>query len=159
MKIVSRSTSEEAKLSKLRSIIKTMSGGLISETSEVPLGTNLSELVNQLQVCSEVTLDTIDTLQKRVNVLGIDNLRLTNHIAQEGRSLNGLKKAIADGVEYDEALDAAVHDAMEAFIASGAAEPTFDGEISFDEDVTISRCDLKPIIREALESWIRAKVR
>jgi len=101
----------------------------------------------------------MDSLMLDMERLTDDNDRLSNHIHRIESSFKDLKGMLRDGVEYDEDLDHATIDMMEALVASGASEPTFDGELSFQEAIVISKEDFKPIVRQAIESWLRLKVR
>ena len=160
MKIVSRLTNEEEQLQRLREIIEAATGGAIAPYGgELELGTTLHDLVTQVDITCFSLIEIADRNENENVRLAIDNLHLSNHIAQRDQSLSPLIEAIENGIEYDDAIDTATHDMMEAFIGSGGAESTFDGEISFNANVAFSKEDLKPMVREAVESWIRLKVR
>ena len=60
-------------------------------------------------------------------------------------------------IGFDEALDYATLDLMDAFLGSGAATNTFGGDLSFDSNVTFTKQDLKPLLRQAIITWINTK--
>jgi hypothetical protein len=61
-------------------------------------------------------------------------------------------------VSYDDALDHATADLMDALASSGAAEITDDGDLSFDARVVMTKGDLKPALREAIIRWVDLKI-
>ena len=159
MKIVSRLSEEEQELQRLREIIDAATGGAISESGELELGCDLHTLVTQVDITCASLLELVQRLTDENAQLLADiddmNQRLTNQEIQ----IESLNEAISEGVEFDDALDHATVDFMESIIASGAAEPTFDGEISFAQNVPLKKEDLKPMIAQAIESWLQSKIR
>jgi hypothetical protein len=152
MEIVSRVSDEEIGLARLRDILDAVSGGSISETGHVPPGEELNELITQVDGMFVAYMETVDELEAEVQ-------RLSMKVDRQDEILKEIHDTIDQGVPYDDELDHATIDMMEALVATGAFEPTFDGEISISEDVVISKEDIKPIVRQAIESWLRLKVR
>jgi hypothetical protein len=145
MKIISRLSDDEEQFQRLREIIDAASDGAVSGED------TLVDLVRQVDVTCFSLLNMIDQLER-------DNIRLGTIAVNHQIAFVKLQEAFSQGVQYDEELDHATIDFMDAILASGAAEPTFDGEISFSSDVVMSKQDLKPILREAISSWVRLKI-
>ena len=152
MKIVSRLSEEEAQLQRLRDIIDIATGGSISEGGELEPANDLPNLITQVDI-------TCASLMEALHSALEENAHLTSHITSQEVKLHAIHDLLSKGVKYDEDLDHATIDFMDAFMATGAAEPTFDGELSISEAVTFNKEDLKPIVRQAIESWLRLKVK
>src|SRR5688572_14939810 len=116
MKIVSRLSDEEEQLERLREIIEAATGGAISPEGEMQPATDLRSLVTQVDITCASLMEALDNSETRCSHLIMDNLRLSNHIAQRDHHLGDVMAAIEDGIEYDEALDTATSDMMEAII-------------------------------------------
>lgn len=159
MKITSRTTTDDLNLSRLREILEAASHGAIAEDGEILPGENLAELVAQVDIICAAFLDTLDVCERKIDLLMQDVEIMSGRLRTLDDTLQEVMGVFEDGVDYDDDLDHATIDMMEALIASGATEPTFDGELSFPVAVTISKEDFKPIVRQAIESWLRLKVR
>lgn len=61
-------------------------------------------------------------------------------------------------VSYDDALDHATADLMDALIASGAADSDHSGDLVFDARVALKKSDFKPVLREAISRWVEQKI-
>jgi hypothetical protein len=61
-------------------------------------------------------------------------------------------------IDYDECLDHATTDLMDAFASSGGADTSADGELVFDARITFSKEDIKPMLREAIVRWVELKM-
>lgn len=153
MKIVSRLDETAHNLKVLQDIIEVATGGAIGPDGDLALETTLHGLVGQVDITCASLLDHTSYLDRQLEVVAHENLRMSVKIAEQDEVLSTLHK----GVPYDEDLDHATADLMDAFLGSGAATPTFDGEISFDEAVVFSKSDLKPMLREAIQTWLRLK--
>jgi hypothetical protein len=151
MKIISRLSNDELQHERLRNIIEAATDGYISEGGELEPANDLEGLVTQVDLTCVSFLQEIDALER-------DNARLGNIAVSHQVALVKLREAFSNGVSYDEELDHATIDFMDAIMASGAAEATFDGEISFTTDLIMSKEDIKPILREAISSWVRLKI-
>lgn len=93
---------------------------------------------------------TISELKFRAAALESANIRV--------EELSQLHEELEAGVTYDDALDCATIDAMEALMNSGIADTSFDGELTFDQNVVISKDDFKPYIRHAIQTWLAVKL-
>lgn len=152
MKIVSRFNQDELALKRLQRI-------LAASDDDLEPADTLSGVVNQVEIFIGTLFDAITELEASSNRL-MDNTRTMMLQARELQNkLAFFQQAAEYGIEYDEDLDHATIDMMEALIASGASEPTFDGELTFTENIIISKEDFKPIVRQAIESWLHLKVR
>ncbi len=155
MKIVSRLREDELQLNALREIVEAVSYGEIGPNGTMELADDLPGLVVQLDFVCASLLTTLTTMDQIHALLAQKNHELVVKLAEQRR----IVARVSDGVDFDEVLDQATMDLMEAFLSSGAATPTFDGELHFEEAVVFSKSDLKPILREAIDSWLRLKLR
>jgi hypothetical protein len=149
MKIVSRLNKADPDLRRLGRIIAVLTEGEVQPSME------LQDLVTQVDLICVALLDALDHLENKCQRLNAENLQLATNLAEQEEVL----KVLEQGVLYDEDLDHSTTDLMDAFLASGAAESTFDGEISFQPGIVFNREDLKPLVRETVESWLRLKIR
>lgn len=159
MKIVSRIAHGAEDLQRIRDIIEEVTDGAIGPNGTISAAADLSEIVTHIEIAVSSLCATLNLYDDEVAQLSLENSRLVSQISKLDDSLHEIYSVIENGVDYDEDLDHATIDMMEAFIASGATEPTFDGEISFSEKIIISKEDLKPIVRQAIDSWLRLKVK
>ncbi len=117
-------------------------------------GTDLDSLIFQsgcaLVACSE----RIEDLEAQLSELEEENALLIEELSHADRKLDSILKTFS----FDEALDEAVLVLMDGLISGGLASPTSSGEIIFDQRTYASRADLKPILLDALASWIDSKL-
>lgn len=118
------------------------------------LPTELSDLVVHTCAGLETLRMTLDTVE---NELEDAEEKVAYLEGELDKSQDLLANLIGD-IGYDEALDHATLDLMDCLIASGAAEPTADGELGFDERVTLNKEDIKPMLREAIVRWIELRI-
>lgn len=155
MRIVSRLNEEETQIERLQSILEAASYGVISEHGSTIPGENLDDLVTQVDETMADFMETVDNLEE-----GIDNLQSeVMGLSVQCEAQQRLLEDLVNGVSYDEALDEATIVLIDALLGSGGATTTFDGDLSFDENVTYSKQDLKPFLRQAIDTWISLKVR
>lgn len=157
MKIISRVTQENEDLQRLREILEAATNGVIAEGGDFEPADNLNGLVTQVDIACGLLLEIVNILDKQVSTQELELARQDVIFSILERKFSIIQLAIQEGIEYDEDLDHATIDMMEAIIASGASEPTFDGELAFRENIVISKDDFKPIVRQAIESWLRLK--
>ena len=159
MKIVSRQREDEEQFQRLRDILESATGGAIAKGSDLEPGLELRSLVTQVDITCASLLEMLEKSDRQNDLLQLEIDKLHTELARQEVQIETFNEALASGVEYDDALDHATTDFMESVLASGAAEPTFDGEISFASEVPLGREDLKPMIRTAIETWLEAKIR
>lgn len=116
--------------------------------------TDLEDLVPEVAGALGRALQGQRTAERRCERLGFENISLRVAVEERDLALSELR----DGVPYDEDLDYATLDLMEALAAGGVAEPTFDGELAFESGLVMSREDLKPYLRAAIERWLRLRI-
>lgn len=158
-KIVTRPTQPSADqseeiIARLSKIIETGTGGVLSSTPGAPhqLGTTVHELLDDL----EQTFKAINAVWQ----VALFDLKILSHsnmvLELRYNEILDVLESVMD-VSYDEALDHATADLMDAFCSSGSAETNADGELEFDSRVVFSKGDLKPILREAINRWVELK--
>lgn len=155
MRIVSRLNQDETQHHRLREILEAASNGVISENGLVVPGETWKELVTQVdEVCCNFMVE-VDSLEENYVSLQREALSLSTQLDLLERTFENL----TEGVQFDAELDQASVDLMDAFISSGCAEATDHGELSFDKDVVFTKEDLKPILRQAIDTWLTMKIR
>jgi hypothetical protein len=152
-KIQSRPREEDTVLESLRAILSDHTDGMIG-----PVGTKIpTDTIEDMLVAVDLT---IGTAVSSCRTLSLANQILAHDItvlAMKYDTVAALLESVLD-VGYDSALDDATGDLMDNLIASGAAEASVDGALAFDPRVLMSRSDLKPILREAIQTWIGKKI-
>lgn len=154
MRIVSRSNQDETQHNRLREILEAASNGVISERGLVVPGETWKELITQVdEVCCNFMI-AVDDLEE--NYVALQREALT--LAVQNDAQERILVALSEGIKYDDALDHATTDLMDAFLGSGAAGTTFDGALSFEEGVVFTKEDIKPLLRQAIDTWISMKI-
>lgn len=151
-KIVSRTTTD-FNVMDLQEILADASEGMISTGGRVEPGATIQDLVTQTASLFEVYRVTLAFANTDVARLTM----LTNEMMADNIMLAQQMDGLLD-VNYDEALEHATLDLMDGFCASGAADVSADGELVFDERVTFTKEDLKPILREAITRWVECRL-
>lgn len=154
MIILSRKNEDQIQFDRIREILEAATDGVISYGGEVEPGETLSELVTQVDNTVVGYMRDVDGLQYAYGNLQLEAAALATQCAMQEQILDSVME-----VGFDESLDDASTDLMDAFLGSGAATSTFDGDISFDPTVTFSKQDIKPLLRQAIITWITSKVR
>jgi hypothetical protein len=113
----------------------------------------IDELLDVLEVIFAAVNDAGKKMSYELAMLSAENVVLN---VKYEEVLDVLDEII--DVSYDEALDHATADLMNAFTGSGAADTTADGELVFDERVVLNKSDMKPILREAITRWVELKL-
>jgi hypothetical protein len=155
MRIVSRLNQDETQLERLREILEAASHGAISEYGVELPGETLQELVTQVdETCCNFLVE-VDNLEENYVALQHEALSLSVQTAAQEKIIDSL----TNGIQFDEALEHATITLMDSFLGSGAADSTFDGGLSFESGVIFTKEDLKPMLRQALDSWITMKIK
>lgn len=128
-KIISRLSEDETQFQRLRDIIEIATGGAISPGGDMEPAQSLFELVSQVDITCASLIEEQVRLEDKLHQLSVDYLQLATKIAEQDSMLKNIHAVLEDGVSYDDDLDHATIDLMDALLASGVAEPTFDGEI------------------------------
>ena len=157
-KISTRQTcsNEELTIQKLQEILDDATNGAVGTkaTALIQAGDDIEIVLTNVELVMELLTQTASSLFNDLAQCSHDNVLLTVKLAE---SLDALE-AIMD-VSYDEALDHATADFMDAFAASGGADVTSHGELGFDGTITYSKSDLKPILREAISRYLDLKLK
>lgn len=139
----------------LTELLSEFSSGLIGNlpTSKVQAGTNLEDLLVNLRTLLEVQQAAAQAFYNDAMSLSQDNISLSIKYAETLGVLDSMMH-----VSYDEALDHATADLMDAFVGAGAAEVDQDGDLVFDSRIALGKGDLKPVLREAIVRWVDLKI-
>lgn len=152
--ITTRPKEVDLNIVRLQNLVEFSSAGAIAfGTGEYEPADNVPDLLEQLEIASTVAIDLIDKNKSQIEQLSFERLILKQHLSNVVSEHRRLKD-----VEYDDALDHATIDAMEALAASGASDTTADGELSFLPAIVMTKEDFKPIVRQALRSWLALKI-
>jgi hypothetical protein len=107
------------------------------------------KLIECLQVVLAAHRDTLRHSAMQIVTLQHSNAQLNVELKQMDLLLDKLSD-----VPFDSSLDDATQDLMTHLEATGAAEATVDGELQFDPRVSWGKGDIKPVLREAIISWL-----
>jgi hypothetical protein len=119
----------------------------------IQAGTDIDTLLENVRIVLEVQQAAGQALFNDLMILSHEAMVLSVKYAEAMEVLDSLMN-----VSYDEALDHAAADLMDAFIASGAAEADHSGDLVFDARVAMKKSDVKPVLREAIMRWIELKI-
>jgi hypothetical protein len=145
MLISSRKNQDDVQRERLRSII---------EATDVVPGETLPELITQIE-------DTMLNFMEDIEVLEHD----CDSLQREATAVNARNTMLEQKIDnlvrigFDEALDDATTDLVDAILNAGIASTTFDGGMSFDPNVSLTKHDIKPLLRQAIITWVSTKVR
>ncbi len=147
---------DQTTIEELQEILHHATNGVVSTQASalVQAGNDIPTLLANVKAVIALLNRTAVQLFHDLAHASHDNMVLTVKVAETMDVL----ESICD-VTYDEALDHATADLMDAFAASGAADVSADGELGFDEHVLFSKSDLKPILREAILRYIDQKIK
>ena len=147
---------DESTIQELQEILENATNGVIGikTTALVHAGNDVQSLLENVKMVIGLLTQTASSLFNDLAQCSRDNMVLTVKLAE---ALDVLESMI--DVSYDEALDHATADLMEAFAASGGADVTPHGELGFDGTITYSKSDLKPILREAISRYVDLKLK
>jgi hypothetical protein len=152
MKIVSRLDDAEFQHIRLREILEAASDGAISydEGASIVPGQDLDELVTQVDITVAAMLETLDVMAANIDIL------VDKAVSAELEAAD--LQARVSNVVYDECLDHASMDLMDAICSSGAADIDADGDLTFDQRITLTKGDIKPMLKAAIERWVTLKL-
>lgn len=147
---------DESTILKLQQILEIATNGVIGTktTALIQVGDDIDSILENVKIVIALLDQTASSLYDDLTKSSYDNMILTVKLAE---TLDVLE-SIMD-VTYDEALDHATADLMDAFAASGGADVTPHGELGFDGSITYSKSDLKPILREAISRYVDLKIK
>jgi hypothetical protein len=156
-KIVSRMSEDAVRIFRLQQILECASLGVVGKASDGALtdvADNLDDLISQVDSLIVGMLDTMEEIDNNVMIAQNESLQLAIEIDM----LQDRLASLIGDIGYDDALDHAARDLMECFCASGSADVTADGQLVFDQRITLSREDIKPMLREAIVRWVEQKL-
>lgn len=138
----------------LQKLIEENTGGAIGFGADAIFspGETREEILDTLRNVHITMENTIDLLNGNLYDCSIENLNLEIQAVQSTFLLQSIQN-----VEYDDALDHATLDLMDAFVAAAIADCNDDGKIVFDTKNPISKSELKPILYEAITRWVEQK--
>lgn len=117
-------------------------------------GTSHDEAMEMLRAMFRTLTKTLQQAKHDMLDLIADNVSLQVTLTEAALQIDELMN-----VTYDDAMDHATADLMDAFTSSGAADVTDDGDLMFDARISFSKGDLKPILREAIIRWVEQKTK
>ena len=130
----------------LRNLITTHRG-------QVDPNADIVDMISMLDVSLENASSVLQEQNEALRIISNQHLQLSVKMAE---TINLLEKFA--NVGYDEALDNVALNFMDRLISTGAAEASDDGEaLVLDQSVTITKADLKPLLRESISDWLELK--
>ena len=159
MKIVSRLSQENDHLEIMQAIIAIATNGEISEGGATSPAASMDEAISQIDTVVADLLTSLDDFAAAERKIVGEMITLGLQLAQQEEIIDFLRNVLSFGIDYDDALDNATLDFMDVLLASGTADPTADGEITFPEKLTLTKEDLKPLVRQAISGWLNSKIR
>lgn len=142
-------------LQRLQDFLSTATGGAVSTSpnAKYPVGTDIDGVLENIEMVFEVQRNAGAALYNDLVTLSHEHLKMSIALAEAMDLLHEIMD-----VSYDDALDHATADLMDAITASGLADSDADGKLTFDSLASVSKSDLKPILREALLRWVDIKI-
>lgn len=146
---------EQSTIERLQEILYDATAGAIgtAATARLQVGSDVGTLLDTIEGLIGLLNRTASRLFVDLAHTTNDNMILTVKLEE---AMNVLESFM--DISYDEALDHATMDLMDAFAASGGADVTANGELGFDGSVMYSKSDLKPILREAISRYVDVKL-
>jgi hypothetical protein len=156
-KIVSRVDQKGQLITYLQEMVRSGTSSLLGdmiEESEVEVGTTLENLIAQVDELLTAHMLSIKTIEAELEQAQEELVAVKNalDISEE------LNSKLMGDIGYDDALDEATGDLMQSLMACGIAESVPNGEIVFDNRVIVGRAELKPILRDAIATWIEKRL-
>lgn len=155
-KIVSREDTNDAVVTRLQEVLKTNSLGAISNGRHAVASPSpdLAGLVDQTESLLQSMIQTLDHAAVDLSIARTETIQLSLKVDE----LESIVENLMGDVSFDEALDSAAEDLMDGLAQSGASEIGFDGEVVFNERVTLRKADLKPYLQQAITTWIEQRL-
>jgi hypothetical protein len=159
-KITSRpSSGQEAqdRIEALQDLLDQASCGAIGDMSAgavVQAEDTLDGLIDQTAVLLASMAGTIEGLALQASLM-------TSQLVIMAARLDIAEDALANligNIDYDECMDHATTDLMESMTASGKCDVDDYGNLVFSERAVFSKADMKPVLREAIVSWVEKKM-
>lgn len=139
----------------INELLEEFTSGIIGSkaTSLISTGNDLDTALHNLRAVLEVQQGIAQAFMNDAMSLSHENLVLSVKYAEAIELLDSMIY-----VSYDDALDHATVDLMDALVSSGAAEADHSGDLVFDTRVALKKGDLKPVLREAITRWVELKI-
>jgi hypothetical protein len=139
----------------INELLEEFTSGIIGSkaNSVIASGDDLDTALQNLRAVLEVQQGIAQAFMNDAMSLSHENLVLTIKLAEAMGLLDSLTN-----VSYDDALDHATADLMDALVSSGVADVDHSGDLVFDARVALKKGDLKPVLREAITRWVDLKI-
>lgn len=151
--IKSRGTTIDLNLLEMQDLVREISMGMIDHGADIEPGDTVEDCIEQVQHIAQSYQLALVSSRRDIAELTIDNVDLHDSIITMERQLSELMV-----VAYDEAMDHAAMDLMDAFCASGSADVSADGELVFDQRISFTKEDIKPILKAAIDRWVECRL-
>ena len=110
-------------------------------------------LLDATEVVVKTAINAAITLRDALHESAVENLRLSIELFQQQSKLDQLTD-----ICYDDALEHATIDMMDSMVASGIGDVSDEGDVVFDTRSVVTKNDLKPALREAINRWVEQKL-
>lgn len=129
-------------------------------TKSFTLSNDLNTLIGQVGTILAVMQEVGMAMTQKMLQVVDDNIELTQEnfrIALRAEEMSRTVSVLSN-VPFDQALDHTAADFMMALESSGIAETNAHGEIAFDPSLTVSKSDLKPLLKEIIDRWVEYRM-
>jgi len=155
-KIATRKNVDTDVIARLQNSLTSFSMGAVTKDGSgvVKVGADLGTLATQVDSVLQSMLQTLEGMAVDLSIERAENTQLSLKVDE----LESVVENLLGDVSFDEALDHATADLMDCLASSGSADITADGELAFDERITLSKEDLKPYLQQAITRWIERRL-
>lgn len=120
----------------------------------------VKQAIIEISSLLEETVLTLDDLIETVVQAKIREVLLTNEIIAMGNVIEESEKqviALTSPPLFDEALEDASIDFMDALAGMGPISVGFNNELIFNEKLSLVKDDIKQMLKLAISTWVRSK--
>lgn len=146
----------ELRVTQLQEVLLTHSRGAITRDASgvEPVATTLDELIAQAARVLNGYNMTVMAMATNMASLETQNAILQNRV----ELLDDIVARLSGDVGYDDAIDTATLSMMDDIASQLDCATNADGDLVFHQRAVISKGDLKPILREAIVTWISERL-
>ena len=158
-KIVSRPPAEDTGLQKatdrLTEILSKYTNGAIGKgVGSITAPKDFEEAAAAIDLALKLSISAIVSLKGEVMLLDAERLMLAERL---DKTLGALDTFMDIG--YDESLDKATDELFQTVESYGFGQTDAQGRLSFHQDMSFTKGDLKPLLQSLIEAWVEQKIK